>query len=157
MYSIFLRLRSCAWHLVVCFVLAASALPSESALASGAGPNGINICFDFNWNSGPDGYTASFIADVTGSGALLQNCASQPITSLSTSCDFPIAFSIGGTPQTSVTSGGVYEHYPNYPTQPAFCDTSPSNSAPLTLWNCFNNDSFGQIFMARATGALSNM
>lgn len=138
-----------------CLVVPAVILWVPPAHASGAGPNGINIGMDFNWNSGPGGYTASFIAAVTGSGATLNNCAASPITAASTSCDFVFTYSVNNVAQTGVAPGGVYEHYPNYPSQPAFCDTNPSNSAPLTLFNCFNNDSFGQVFMASTTGTLS--
>jgi hypothetical protein len=135
------------------FVLAWLFLWATAALASGPGPNGINIGLDFNWNNGPSGYSASFIAATTGSGATLNNCGG--VVSPSTSaCDFVFAYSIGGTPQTAVTPGGVYETYPTSPTPPR-CDENPPNSAPLTLFNCFNNNSFGQVFLASATGILS--
>ncbi len=138
------------YHLVVLALF----LWVPSALASGPGPNGVNIGFDFNWNSGPGGYTASFVAAITPSGATLDNCAASPITSMSSSCDFAFSYSIGGVPQTPVNPGGVYETYPT-PPNPPFCDTNPSNSAPLTMFNCFNNDTFGQIFEARVSGPLT--
>lgn len=126
------------------------------AFASGPGPNGINVGFDFNWNSGPGGYTASFIASTTASGSTLSNCAPSPLSALSSSCDFVFSYSIGGTPQTAVSPGGVYSTWSTPPASP-FCDQNPSNSSPLTLYNCFNNNSFGQIFLASSTGALSNV
>lgn len=152
MKPLFQQLQRLARCVVLCLLVIAPA----SALASGAGPNGINIGIDFNWNPGPQGYTASFIANVTGSGATLNNCTGGPTTPTSTACDFPIAYDIGGTPQSAVVSGGVYETYPTLPAPP-HCDVNPMDSAPLTLWNCFNNDSFGQVFIASATGTLSNM
>ena len=136
------------------FLLTALFLWATAALASGPGPNGVNVGFDFNWNHGPAGYTASFIASTSGSGATLNNCTIGPTNAASTACDFVFAYSIGGTPQTSVISGGVYETYPTLPA-PAQCDVNPMNSAPLTLFNCFNNSSFGQVFLASATGTLT--
>jgi hypothetical protein len=70
--------RGFLWLAILCLATAASLLTPAPALASGAGPNGINIGFDFNWNNGPQGYTASSIASVTGSGATLNNCTPGP-------------------------------------------------------------------------------
>ena len=56
------------------FLLAALFLWTTAALASGPGPNGVNVGFDFNWNNGPAGYSASFIGTTSGSGATLDNC-----------------------------------------------------------------------------------
>lgn len=138
---------------VVCF-LAAFAWWAP-AFASGPGPNGINVGFDFNWNSGPAGYTASFIATTSASGSTLNNCGGA-VNASTSSCDFVFSYSIGGTPQTAVSPGGVYSTWSTPPAPPQ-CDLNPSNSSPLTLYNCFNNNSFGQIFMASSTGALSNV
>jgi hypothetical protein len=134
--------------------LAALFLWTTAALASGAGPNGVNIGIDFNWNPGPPGYTASFINSTSGSGATLNNCTGGPTTPTSTACDFVFSYSIGGVAQTPVTPGGVYETYPTLPAPPQ-CDVNPMNSAPLTLFNCFNNNSFGQVFLASTTGTLT--
>jgi hypothetical protein len=158
MKQVFQRLQHLARYLSLCLLAVAPA----SALASGAGPNGINIGIDFNWNPGPAGYAASFINTVSGSGATVNNCTSGggPVTPSSSVCDFPIAFSIGGTPQTAVISGGVYETW-QIQGSGLDCDSdngiNRNNTAPLTLWNCFNTNSFGQIFEATATGALSDM
>jgi hypothetical protein len=151
MRQVLQQLQRLARCVALCLLATAPALA-----ASGTGPNGINIGIDFNWNLGPQGYTASFIQTVTPGGATLNNCTGGPTTPTSTACDFPIAYSIGGTPQTAVTSGGVYETYPTLPTPPQ-CNVNPMDSAPLTLWNCFNNDSFGQVFKASATGTLSDV
>ena len=136
------------------FLPAALFLWTTAALASGPGPNGVNVGFDFNWNNGPAGYTASFIASTSGSGATLDNCVIGPLSSSSTACDFVFAYSIGGTPQTAVTSGGVYETYPTSPAPPT-CEIGGSRTAPLTLFDCFNANSFGQVFLASATGTLT--
>jgi hypothetical protein len=160
MKQVFQQLQRLALYAALCLLAAAPA----SALASPAGPNGINIGIDFNWNqAGPPGYAASFINTSTNSGATLINCTIGPTTPTSNSCDFPIAYSIGGTPQTAVVSGGAYNTWAQTaPSNARFCDLSvdgitPNNTAPLTLWNCFNQDSFGQIFKASATGTLSGM
>ena len=141
------------------FLPAALFLWTTAALAaSGPGPNGVNVGFDFNWNPGPLGYSASFIASTNGSGATLQNCTNGggggPVLSTSSACDFVFAYSIGGTPQTPVTPGGVYETYPTSPAAP-YCQAGGPQTAPLTLFNCFNTNSFGQVFLASATGLLS--
>ncbi len=140
------------------FLLASLFLWTTAALASGPGPNGVNVGFDFNWNNGPAGYAASFIGTTSGSGATLVNCTNGggPVTPSSSVCDFVFAYSIGGTAQTPVSSGGVYETYPTGPAAPNNCDVSPRTTAPLTLFNCFNTNSFGQVFLASATGALSD-
>lgn len=160
MQSMVSKFRHFAWRLAVCLTLAITGI--SSAFASGAGPNGINVGFDFNWGpSGePGGYTASFIATTSASGATLDNCSGPSVTSATHSCDFVISYSIGGVPQAAVPAGGVYSTWtPPSPPNPNanICDQNPANSAPLTLYNCFNNGSFGQVFMAGATGTLSNL
>ena len=77
------------------FLLASLFLWTTAALASGPGPNGVNVGLDFNWNNGPAGYTASFIAATSGSGATLNNCGG-PVNSSTSACDFVFAYSIGG-------------------------------------------------------------
>jgi hypothetical protein len=125
-------------------------LSPAPTLASGPGPNGVNIGFDFNWSPGPSGDTATFISSVNSSGATLATCIGV--------CNFAFAYSIGGVAQTPVVSGGAYETW-NLHANGFDCDTSngttPNNTAPLTLFNCFNQDSFGQVFQAGTTGALT--
>jgi len=137
----------------------AAALSAFPALASGAGPNGINIGFNFNWASAgePLGQTASFIQTVNGSGATLNNCGG-PVNATTQACDFVFTYSIGGVAQPPVVPGGVYEMWTAAPGfTGSACDQNPNNSAPLTLWNCFNSNSFGQVFTAGSTGALSGV
>lgn len=149
MNLLFLKLQQLTRCGTFCLPVA-SFLLAVPALATGNGPNGINIGIDFNWNNGPAGYTASFIASTTGTGATLNNDGGAVNSSTSTG-NFALAYRIGGVPQTSVTSGGVYSAWTGT------CDQNPSNSAPLTLFNCFNTNSFGQIFMASASGVLSGV
>ena len=127
---------------IACLVAAASLLASAAARAAGDGPNGVNIGFDFNWNAGPSGYTAAFITSVSPSGATLNTCIGV--------CNFPLAYRVNGVAQPAVTSGGAYETWINPSPGGRACDTtngvSSNNTAPLTLWNCFNQGSFGQNF-----------
>lgn len=138
------------------FRLPALCLWAVTASASGLGPGGVNLGFDFNWNNGVAGATASFIAAPSGGGASLNNCGG-PVTPSTTSCDFVFAYSVGGVAQPGAAAGGVYQTW----TLPANsnssgCDQNPSNSAPLTMFNCFNQNSFGQVFMASTSGALTS-
>ena len=139
------------------FLVTALFLCAASALASGPGPNGVNIGLDFNWASAgePHGYTASFIASTSGSGATLNNCGGA-VTPTTQACDFVFAYSIGGVPQQGVVPGGVYDTWTPPGVSGRICDANPPNSAPLTLFNCFNTNSFGQVFLASATGTLSS-
>jgi hypothetical protein len=132
-----------------CFLTLASLLflLSLPALATGNGPNGINVGFDFNWNrNGPSGYSAVF---VSATGSSLNTCEGGAVTSTTSSCNFAFSYDIGGVAQTPVQSGG------NYSTWSSTCDT-PVNTAPLTMFNCFNSGPYGQVFMASTTGTLSN-
>lgn len=137
------------------FCLFAVALSSIPVLASGSSPTGINIGFDFNWSySGPNGYTASDIQTVTATGATLNNCAGF-LSATSQGCNFAFGYSIGGVPQTGVAPGGVYNTWGSG--SGTLCNANPAYSAPLTMYNCFNLNSFGQIFLAGFSGALSGV
>ena len=120
------------------------------ALASGPGPNGVNVGFDFNWNNGPAGLNACFIAAVSPTGATL-NCDGGPLTPATSTGAFAFSYSVAGVPQQSNPPGGVYS------TWTGICDANPSNSAPLTTFSCFNNNSFGETFVSTATGALTGI
>ena len=140
------------------FLVAALLLSLSSALSSGPGPGGVNIGFDFNWSFShppePTGATASFIASTSSSGATLNNCGG-PVTASTVTCDFAFAYSVGGVAQPGAPAGGVYQTWTPPGSAGRICDTNPANSAPLTLFNCFNNNSFGQVFMASASGPLT--
>ena len=149
-WIVLMKVRFGKW-LGLCISVVALFVTASPALASGAGPSGVNIGFDFNWNTvgSPGGYTASFISSASASGGTLDNC-NTPVTPTLQSCNFAISYSIGGVAQTAVSPGGAYS------TWNGSCD-NPGNTAPLTLFNCFNANSFGQIFMASATGTLSGL
>lgn len=140
----------------------------QSANASGANPAGINIGFDFVWDTtnSPNGVTASFIEN---DGVKLSNCG--PSTATTKGCHFVFEYSVGSFTQPAVARSGTFTTWSNptgYETNPAGI-TSPKDGGcrpsrvpgenrviPLTLNDCFNANSFGQIFFAGATGTLSN-
>jgi hypothetical protein len=151
----FPKLQQFTWFAVLCLMAATLLLSPAPALAqSGPGPGGVNLGFDFNWNNGPAGYTASFVES---DGVSLNNCVGGPITSTTSGCDFAFAYSIGGVSQTGVVSGGSYETWPSSGTG-RLCDETggiANNTAPLTLFDCFNQNSFGQLFIPGTTGTLT--
>lgn len=128
------------------------------ALASGAPPNGFNVGLDFNWaHTGPAGANAAFISSPATS---LATCV-QPFNNTTSSCNFVFSVTIGANPPISSSTGGVYDTWPTAPTgdgSGGYCGTfSNPQSSPLTFYNCQNTNSFGQIFYANASGALSNV
>lgn len=131
---------------IVCLLALPLLVPAASAAANQPGPGGVNIGFNFNWSPGPSGYTASFIATVSGSGGTLNTCAAI--------CNFAFTYSIGGVAQTPVAPDGNYQTWTLPPGSGRGCDV-PQNTSPLTLFNCFNSNSFGQDFQVGTTGALT--
>ena len=130
----------------ICFVSLLLFVPLASGASNQPGPNGVNIGFDFNWSPGPSGYTASFIATASGSGGTLNTCSGA--------CNFAFAYSIGGIAQTPVAPDGNYQTWTLPVGSGRGCDV-PGNTSPLTLFNCFNSNSFGQDFLVSATGTLT--
>jgi outer membrane protein OmpA-like peptidoglycan-associated protein len=135
------------------------------AEASERGPNGVNIGFDFSWDrsSSPGGYTASFLnADSTS----LNNCGGDNFTTTSTGCNFVFSYRVGGVNQTSVNHSGNWVTWSN-PTsysgggpQNSGCNSPASGTTgggkvPVTLFDCFNVHSFGQVFTPAISGPLS--
>jgi hypothetical protein len=154
MQSMILMLRRCARQVAMCVVLAASVVATAPVMASGPGPNGVNIALDFNWGTPPPGYTASFIS----SGTSVNNCSGPaPVTASTTACSFAFTYSVGGTAQAPVAPGGSYETWTPPGSAGRICDNPPTNTSPLTLFNCFNSNSFGQLFVPSASGALSGV
>lgn len=149
--------RRCAPHVAVFVLLVMSAVPL--AQASGDGPNGINVGIDFNWSNSsvPAGSTASFITSSNGTTYSLNNNSGPSVTPTTKAGGFAFSYSIGGAAQPGTLPGGTYTTWtpPGSP-PPRICDLNPNNSAPLTLFDCFNNAAFGQIFYASSSGALSN-
>lgn len=160
------HLRAAKFVVIALAVLPLPLLGAQSVNASGASPSGINIGLDFVWNTqnSPDGITASFIDN---DGVSLNNCG--PSTATTKGCHFVFEYSIGSFTQPAITHSDTYSTWTNptsYSANPRGITTpddggcSPRNgqgqAIPLTLNDCFNANSFGQIFFAGATGQLTN-
>jgi hypothetical protein len=146
-------------------LLAIAGLGAGVLAAQGtAGPGGVNIGFDFNWACDgrpcvgqPAGYSAAFINTPNASGAPLTLCLGGSVTPSLHACNFVISYTIGGVAQPALNTGGIYDTWPNSSGSGVFCNSSPARSTPLTLFNCFNQNSYGEIFLAGATGTLGNV
>ena len=135
--------------------------------ASTAGPGGANVGFDFSWDdaANPAGHSASFLeAD----GVTANNCAGGALTASTRTCNFVFDYRIGGVSQSSATHAARYISYWTTPSSyvngaPAAntgCSSPTSaagnlGKAPLTLFDCFNANSFGQVFRAGSAGQLT--
>ena len=139
----------------------------DTAGASEAGPAGVNVGFDFSWdrNNAPAGYTASFLNSDSTS---LNNCGGANFTHSSTGCNFVFTYKVAGIKQPSVSHSANWITWSKPATytlgspSTAGCNSSASSSAsggkaPVTLFDCFNVHSFGQVFSPTTTGRLSAM
>jgi hypothetical protein len=150
-----------------CLAVASLVFQPMHAGASEAGPAGVNVGFDFSWdrNKAPAGYTASFLnADSTS----LNNCGGTNFTRSSTGCNFVFTYKVAGIKQPSVSHSANWITWTKPATytlgapptagcnSPAASSTS-GGKAPVTLFDCFNVHSFGQVFSPTTTGRLSAM
>jgi len=135
--------------------------------ASEAGPNGVNVGFDFSWEraKAPGGYTASFL---NADSVSLNNCGGANFTHTSTGCNFVFNYRIAGIAQPSVSHSANWITWTKPTTytlgspSTAGCNsgaasTTAGGKAPVTLFDCFNVHSFGQVFSPTTTGRLSSM
>jgi outer membrane protein OmpA-like peptidoglycan-associated protein len=150
-------------------VVATSLLVSttDSLDASEAGPNGVNVGFDFSWEraKAPGGYTASFLNTDSVS---LNNCGGANFTHTSTGCNFVFKYRVAGISQPSVSHSANWITW-SRPTSYTLgspsttgCNsgaatTTAGGKAPVTLFDCFNVHSFGQVFSPTSTGRLADM
>lgn len=135
--------------------------------ASEAGPNGVNVGFDFSWEraKAPGGYTASFL---NADSVTLNNCGGANFTHTSTGCNFVFNYRIAGISQPSVSHSANWITW-SKPTSYTLgspsttgcnsgaASTTAGGKAPVTLFDCFNVHSFGQVFSPTTTGRLSSM
>lgn len=160
------RIRTAA---VACTLIATALVSLAPAVthASTAGPGGANVGFDFSWddNANPAGHSASFLeAD----GVTANNCAGGALTPATKTCNFVFDYRIGGVPQASAAHAARFISYwtapPSYvngaPAANSGCSSPTSaggnlGKAPLTLFDCFNANSFGQVFRAATAGQLT--
>jgi len=153
--------------LAAALVGAALALAPALTSASQSGPSGANVGFDFSWDDAknPAGHSASFLeAD----GITANNCSGGPLTATTKTCNFVFDYQIAGAAQPSAAHAARYISFWTNPTsyvsgEPAAntgCN-SPTNGAgdlgkaPLTLFDCFNSNAFGQVFRAASAGPLT--
>lgn len=135
--------------------------------ASEAGPNGVNVGFDFSWErtKAPGGYTASFL---NADSVSLNNCGGGNFTLTSTGCNFVFNYKVAGITQPSVSHSANWitwtkpTTYTNGSPSTTGCNsgaasTTAGGKAPVTLFDCFNVHSFGQVFAPTSSGRLSAM
>lgn len=147
--------------------LALALIPVASPVrATEAGPSGANIGFDFTWDDSknPGGHSASFLET---DGTTANNCSGAALTTATKTCNFVFDYRINGVLQKSTTRAARYIKWANVtsyaggkPTGATGCSSGTSGAgdlgkAPLTLFDCFNASSFGQVFYASTTGPLT--
>ncbi len=109
---------------------------------------GINFGFDISYNNStplPDDQHA-VAAYILSDGEGLVVCSS--FTNDIVECNFVFSYSIDGTSQLDLPNSGAY-----YKWDGSCADHSVP--APLTLQDCFNQNSFGQIFKPSESGELT--
>ena len=138
----------------------------DTAKASESGPSGANIGFDFTWDdaANPAGHSASFLET---DGTTANNCSGSTLTASTKTCNFVFDYRINGVLQQSTKHASRWIKWANptsyangQPSGATGCSSGTSGSgnlgkAPLTLFDCFNANSFGQIFRSSTTGPLS--
>ena len=138
----------------------------QQVSASEGSPNGANIAFDFTWDdaSAPGGHAASFL-EVDGTSA--NNCSGGSLTATTRTCNFVFDYRINGALQKSTVHAARWIKWANptsyvggKPAGNTGCSSPTSQSgnlpkAPLSLFDCFNASSFGQVFRAGTTGTLT--
>ena len=160
------RTQFVAVAMVIAMVVVATLGGTQRAVqASEAGPGGFNIAFDFSWNdvANPPGYSASFLEN---DGTTTNNCAGGGLTPSTLTCNFVFDYKIDGTTQASVKHAARWVTWSNPVTyvggKPATsgcssptADGGTFGKAPLTLFDCFNSNSFGQVIFPAVSGALT--
>lgn len=136
------------------------------ASATEAGPSGVNVGFDFSWDdaANPAGHSASFL-EIDGFRA--NNCSGGVLTATTKTCNFVFEYDIDGSTRQKVSHAARWIKWANVtayaggkPVGATGCSSGSSQAgdlgkAPLTLFDCFNSSSFGQVFRPSANGALT--
>jgi len=138
---------------------------TQKISATEAGPSGVNIGFDFSWNdaANPSGHSASFLEN---DGITANNCSGGNMTASTKTCNFVFDYRVDGAVQSSATHAAPWITWKNptsyvdgKPTQSGCSSPAAKSSnlgqAPLTLFDCFNNGSFGQVFRPTINGPLN--
>ena len=168
----YLTIASVAIASLITLVVATS---PNNATASVASPTGINVGFDFVWGESnqtpyanfPDGQFTTFLDN---DGTTLNSC-NRATSATDKGCQFVFEYSVGNFTQPALARRGTFSTWANptsYKTEngtqvPADGGCQPNRSTPgsnqvipLTLNDCFNANSFGQVFFAKASGTLSS-
>ena len=138
----------------------------DTAQASESGPSGTNIGFDFTWDdaANPAGHSASFLET---DGTTANNCSGPTLSASTKTCNFVFDYRINGTLQQTTKHAARWIKWANptsyangQPSGATGCSSGTNGSgnlgkAPLTLFDCFNANSFGQIFRPSTSGPLS--
>ena len=158
--------RNRFFSLVMAIVVLAIPFSSDVAHASETGPSGSNIGFDFTWDdaANPAGHSASFLeTDET----TANNCSGSTLSPSTKTCNFVFDYRINGVLQQSTKHASRWIKWANVssyaggqPSGATGCSSGTSGSgnlgkAPLTLFDCFNSNSFGQLFRPSTTGPLT--
>ena len=138
---------------------------TQKISATEAGPSGVNIGFDFSWNdaANPSGHSASFLEN---DGITANNCSGGNMTASTKTCNFVFDYRVEGTSQASASHAAQWITWKNptsyidgKPTQSGCSSPAAKSSnlgqAPLTLFDCFSNGSFGQVFRPTVNGSLN--
>jgi len=160
------HIRKKLFSLVTATVVMAIPFASDVAQASEMGPGGSNIGFDFTWDdaANPAGHSASFLES---DGTTANNCSGATLSSTTKTCNFVFDYRINGVLQQSTKHASRWIKWANVtsyaggqPSGATGCSSGTSGSgnlgkAPLTLFDCFNSNSFGQLFRPSTTGPLT--
>lgn len=133
--------------------------------ATEAGPNGANVGFDFSWDdsANPAGHSASFLET---DGITANNCSGGTLNAITRTCNFVFDYRVNGTVEATTSHAARWITWSN---PAAYVDGKPTGTgcssptsgsgdlgkAPLTLFDCFNSGSLGQVFRPRTTGPLN--
>ena len=160
------RFRSAIRSIGLATALLALPVAIDTAQASESGPSGANIGFDFTWDdaANPAGHSASFLET---DGTTANNCSGSTLSATTKTCNFVFDYRINGALQQATKHASRWIKWANptsyasgQPSGATGCSSGTSGSgnlgkAPLTLFDCFNANSFGQIFRPSSSGSLS--
>lgn len=150
-------------HLFATVVIAVGlfgGVPTAAFALTGAPPDGSNVGFRYSGSTVPELHAVA--AFIQADGASLNTCSEG---SGSVRCQFDFTYAIGGSDDQSApyatSSAGVLP-YPTWPTVDStnvddpFCILDAGGPGPLTNFNCFNENGFGQMFQPTRSGVLTN-
>lgn len=144
---------------VVLLAVVGLAAPAAPALASEGSESGVNIGFAMSWSVGasPIGSSASFLQN---DGETLNNCGGGELANPDyQGCSFLFETELDGQVADSFMDLANHPFGTIEPYDEANDDSICGQSPPffvLTNFNCFNENSYGQIFRPTGSGSLTN-